>query len=53
VLQCLVAQPGELVTKDALFEEVWLETVVSDNVLTNCITELRQVLGDEAKRPRV
>jgi predicted ATPase/DNA-binding winged helix-turn-helix (wHTH) protein len=52
VLQCLVAQPGQLVTKAALFAAVWPETVVSDNVLTNCIAELRQALGDEAKRPR-
>ena len=52
VLQCLVGKPGQLVTKAALFEAVWPETVVSDNVLTNCIAELRQVLGDDAKRPR-
>ena len=52
VLQCLVAQPGQLVTKEALFEAVWPETVVSDNVLTNCIAELRQALGDNPKRPR-
>src|SRR5262249_43793955 len=25
---------------------------VSDGVLTNCITELRQALGDDARRPR-
>jgi DNA-binding winged helix-turn-helix (wHTH) protein len=52
VLQCLVAQPGQLVTKDALFQAVWPETVVSEGVLTNCIVELRQALGDDAKRPR-
>ena len=52
VLQCLVAQPGQLVTKEVLFQAVWPEMAVSDGVLTNCITELRQALGDEAKRPR-
>ena len=52
VLQCLVAQPGQLVTKDALFEAVWPETVVSEGVLTNCIAELRQALGDNARRPQ-
>src|SRR5438094_714575 len=31
---------------------VWRETVVSEGVLTNCIAELRQALGDDAKRPR-
>jgi DNA-binding winged helix-turn-helix (wHTH) protein len=39
VLQCLVAQPGQLVTKDALFAAVWPETVVSEGVLTNCIVD--------------
>jgi len=52
VLQYLVAHPGQLVTKDALFAAVWPETVVSDGVLTNCIAELRQALSDHARRPR-
>jgi DNA-binding winged helix-turn-helix (wHTH) protein len=52
VLQCLVAQPGQLVTKEALFQAVWPETVVSEGVLANCIAELRQALGDTARRPR-
>jgi DNA-binding winged helix-turn-helix (wHTH) protein/predicted ATPase len=52
VLQYLVAHPGQLVTKEALFQAVWPETAVSEAVLTNRIAELRQALGDEAKRPR-
>jgi len=52
VLQYLVAQPGQLVTKEALFQAVWPEMAVSDGVLTNCITELRQALSDDARRPR-
>jgi DNA-binding winged helix-turn-helix (wHTH) protein len=52
VLQCLLAQPGQLVTKEALFAAVWPETVVSDRVLTNCIAELRQALGDDAQQPQ-
>ena len=52
VLQCLVAHPGQLVTKEALFAAVWPEMAVSDGVLANCITELRQALGDDARRPR-
>ena len=39
-------------TKDALLAAVWPETVVSEGVLTNCIAELRQALGDNAQRPR-
>src|SRR5262249_32224963 len=52
VLQYLVAHPGQVVTKEALFAAVWPEMAVSERVLTNCITELRQALGDAAQRPR-
>src|SRR5262245_50521171 len=52
VLQHLVEHPGELVTKEALFEAIWPETAVSDAVLTNRVAELRQALGDDTKRPR-
>src|SRR5919109_4290174 len=52
VLRSLVEHPGQLVTKEALFAAVWPETVVSEGVLTNCIAELRQVLGDAARQPQ-
>ena len=52
VLRLLVAQAGQLVTKEALLEAVWPETVVSDAVLTSCIGELRKVLGETAQAPR-
>src|SRR5262245_32500187 len=52
VLQYLIGHPGQLVTKEALVQAVWPETAVSDAVLTNRIAELRQALGDDAKRPR-
>jgi DNA-binding winged helix-turn-helix (wHTH) protein len=52
VLRYLVEHAGQLVTKEALFEAIWPETVVSEGVLTNCIGELRKVLGDAAQAPR-
>jgi class 3 adenylate cyclase/DNA-binding winged helix-turn-helix (wHTH) protein len=52
VLHALVAQAGQLLTKDALFATVWPETVVSESVLAVAIRELRQVLGDQARRPQ-
>ncbi len=52
VLCYFVAHPGQLVTKDDLFAAAWPETVVSDATLASCIQEVRQALGDEAKRPR-
>src|SRR5215469_9135117 len=52
VLRTLVAQAGELVTKEELLQAGWPQTVVSDAALTVCIRELRGVLGDDARQPR-
>jgi len=52
VLCHFVQHPGQLVTKDDLFAAAWPETVVSDATLASCIQEIRQALGDDAKRPR-
>src|SRR5919108_5087671 len=52
VLCCLVTQASQLVTKDALLEAVWPETVVSEAVVTVAIRALRRVLGDQARTPR-
>jgi DNA-binding winged helix-turn-helix (wHTH) protein/predicted ATPase len=52
VLRCLVERPGQLLTREALFEAVWPETAVSDVVLKVCIRELRHALGDNARNPQ-
>src|SRR5262245_6624701 len=52
LLCCLVTQAGQLVTKDALLEAVWPETVVSESVVTVAMRTLRQVLGAQARSPR-
>ncbi len=52
VLQCLVDQPGQLVTKQELLNSVWSGTTVSEGVLKVCIRRIRRTLGDTAKRPR-
>ncbi len=52
VLRCFVEHPGQLLTKEALFEAVWPETVVSDVVLKVCIRELRHTLRDNARNPQ-
>ena len=43
VLACLVTQAGRLVTKDALLAAVWPDTVVSEDVLTATMRQLRRV----------
>jgi DNA-binding winged helix-turn-helix (wHTH) protein/TolB-like protein len=52
VLVCLAEHAGEVVSRNALYERVWGRTLVSDQALTNCISELRQHLGDDRSEPR-
>lgn len=49
VLLCLAAKSGSVVRRDELLEQVWGEVVVSEEVLTRCISELRSALGDNEK----
>ena len=53
VLRYLLERPGRIVSKDELFAAVWPETVVSDAALTVCVGEIRRVLGDQSRTPRV
>src|SRR5262249_49267487 len=53
VLVCLAERPGEVVSKERLFAEVWQGTYVSEDVLTRAIAELRRVFEDSASAPRV
>jgi DNA-binding winged helix-turn-helix (wHTH) protein len=52
VLSQLVAQAGQLVTKEALLAAGWPDTAVTEWVLTTCMRDLRRALGDDARQPR-
>lgn len=52
VLELLARTPREVVTRNALLDEVWAGTVVTEEVLTRCISELRSALGDRRDAPR-
>src|SRR5215813_12680269 len=52
VLRYLVERPGQLVSKEELFPEIWVDTVVGDAALTMCIQELRKALQDNAREPQ-
>jgi DNA-binding winged helix-turn-helix (wHTH) protein len=52
VLCALVRQPGMLLTKNALLDEVWAHQFVSDSVLKTVISDLRILLDDDARQPR-
>ena len=51
VLALMAATPGETISREAFMEEVWTGTIVTDDVLARCISELRKALGDDARNP--
>lgn len=51
-LLALVERSGEIVEKDKLLEEVWPESVVEENNLTQYISALRKTLGDGRHQQR-
>jgi DNA-binding winged helix-turn-helix (wHTH) protein/tetratricopeptide (TPR) repeat protein len=53
VLVCLAEHAGEVVSRETLNQRVWGNLVVTDQAVTNCISELRQHLGDDRATNRV
>ncbi|WP_425102350.1 winged helix-turn-helix domain-containing tetratricopeptide repeat protein [Tropicibacter sp. S64] len=49
VLRVLVDKAGEVVTKDALIAAVWRDVAVTDDSLTQCISDIRRALGDSGR----
>ena len=49
VLLYLVQNPGRLVEKKELLEQVWPNTVVTESAMTRVIADLRRALGDTAR----
>jgi TolB-like protein/Tfp pilus assembly protein PilF len=53
VLLCLAEHPGETLSKEQLFQAVWPNIVVTEDVLRRCIGELRRAFDDDARSPHV
>lgn len=51
VLECLLRNTNDLVTKEIINKTVWANTVVSETVLRVCIKRLRKTLGDDCRSP--
>ena len=52
VLCALARAPRTLVTKNALLDSVWGHRFVTESALKSTVSELRNALEDDAKRPR-
>jgi len=53
VLVCLAERAGHVVSRETLNEQVWGNVIVTDQAVTNCISELRHHLGDDRSTHRV
>src|SRR5262249_54864702 len=53
VLLCLAQHPGQTLSKEQLFQAVWPNTVVTEDVLKRCIGELRRAFEDDARNPHI
>ena len=45
VLLCPATHPGETLSKEQLFQAVWPDIVVTEDVLKRCIAELRRAFS--------
>jgi Tol biopolymer transport system component/DNA-binding winged helix-turn-helix (wHTH) protein len=52
ILLRLAAEPGAVVRRETLLEDVWPRRMVNDEVLSRAIAELRTALGDDARVAR-
>src|SRR5471032_305863 len=52
VLCELVRRPGQLVPEEALLDRIWGHRHVSESVVRTVVSQLRQALGDDPRRPR-
>src|SRR5713101_8298817 len=48
-LHLLVENPGKVVTKEELTQELWPDCVVGEDSLHQCIRELRKTLGESGQ----
>src|SRR5262245_33634727 len=53
VLHHLVANPGRVVTKVELLDEVWGSRFVSESALTSRVKAARRAVGDDGRRQAV
>jgi DNA-binding winged helix-turn-helix (wHTH) protein/tetratricopeptide (TPR) repeat protein len=51
LLHLLASRPSQLVTKEDILRELWPDVAVTDNAVTQVVSELRQALGDDPSSP--
>jgi transcriptional activator of cad operon len=51
LLLCLAEHAGEVVSIDALLNQVWTDVIVAPDSVYQAVTSLRRLLGDDPKQP--
>ncbi len=51
LLELMVSKPAALVTKDAILDRLWPGVAVTDNAITQVVSELRHALRDDPAAP--
>jgi DNA-binding winged helix-turn-helix (wHTH) protein len=51
-LLLMVENPAQLISRDRFLDEAWRGIPVTDEALSQCITQLRKLLGDSPGQPR-
>ena len=52
LLAFFIRKPNTIISRQALLDEVWANTYVTDNAINKLVGNLRKVLNDDAKTPR-
>jgi DNA-binding response OmpR family regulator len=52
LVHLFMSHPKQVFTKEAIYQEVWGNTVVDDNTIMVYINRLRSKLEDNAKEPK-
>ena len=52
LLVFLASRPGQVVSKEEIFRAVWPGQFVAETGLARCISQLRDVFGDDPRQPR-
>jgi DNA-binding winged helix-turn-helix (wHTH) protein len=52
LLHLLLAHRPDAVSKQAIFDAIWSDVVVSDGALSQAVRTLRRTLGDDSREPR-
>jgi len=53
LLLYLLENGDRAVSKEELQDEIWPNVIVTESALTRCVMKARQIVGDEARNPRV